>query len=363
MDWTIDFRAIVVATSWFAVAIVLLSLLLVVRVTQQRNAAKQREEQLRRFRAEWEPVLNGAPQHREKLPFVRQADMEEWMLLWNGAQEAAYEAPDGALKRSYLNDLAARKDMASRAMRWTHRGDVVDKLQAITVLGHLRETGAIPVLRPLCDSPDALISLAAARAILQINPPFADRFVAMMAERSDWPVGKVVAIVKQERQTLQTPLLEMCNTAPPAVSRGLIPYLEYLDPAAVLPVVRHLLDTKADPELLTATLRVAHKDGGPAELPFAVKLAAHKDWRVRVQAANVIGALGDASNVDLLTGLLNDRQWWVRYRAAQALGEISARSKIDLTTIAQSREDRFAREALTEVIAERAPLLQGAAVS
>lgn len=364
MDWTIDFRTIILAITWFAAAIVLVSVLVVLRVSYLRGAAHRREAELRRLRAEWDSILNGPPRRLEKLPFIRKAHMLPWMLMWNQAQEETYAKAGGdRIKRGYLNDIALRKNMPARALAWTLRRDVVDRLAAVTVLGHLRESSAVPVLRELCDSPNALISIAAARALLQSNRIFADRFVAMMAERADWPPGKLVAIVGEEQDALAAPLLDVCRTAAPAVVRGLVQYLRYVKPAAALPVIRHLLDTVADPETVTAALKVLTAIGGASDAPIAARLATNENWRVRVQAANALGALGDDSHIPLLTALLDDPHWWVRYRAAQALALVAERYGADLTQIAQDREDRFAREVLTQVIAESVPLLKGAAAS
>lgn len=363
MELTIDFRTIVAAISWSALAIVLLSLLLVVRASYLRRAALHRESELQRLRAQWEPVLGGPPQHLEKLPAIARADELEWMLMWNQAQDAARTQDDAPARQEYLNDLASRKGMRARALLWTHRHDVVDRLAAVTMLGHLRETAASSILRSLCDSSNTLISIAAAHALLQVDLPFATRFVELMTARSDWAPGKLAAIVRSERDALTAPLLDFCRTAPVPVVRPVVPYLRYLPAAKVLPVLQRLLDTPADPQTSAAALKVLGAIGGPADAAPAVKLAAHEDWRVRVQAANVLGALGSNAHIPLLTTMLDDSHWWVRYRAARALAELADRCKTDLAAILRERTDPFARDVLTQVISERAPLLQGVAAS
>jgi HEAT repeat protein len=332
----------------------------VVRVSRLRRAAEKRETHLRRFQAQWKPILDGRPAHREKLPAIAEGDVIAWMQMWNFAQEAAY-ADGQSAKREYLNDIALRKNMPQRALQFTQRRDVLERLQAITMLGHLREKSAAMVLRDFCDSPNALISVAAARALLQTDPLFATRFVAMITQRADWSAGKIVTIVREEHDALSEPLLDFCRTGTPAATRVLVPYLQYVHAADALPVVRTLIESTTDSETLTTALKVLARIGRPEDAAIAGALSKHENWRVRVQAANVLAALGTESSVAVLAPMLGDTYWWVRYRAAQALGALADRCALDLSEILQDREDRFAREALTQVIAEREPLLEEAA--
>ena len=361
MALTIDFNTILAATAWIAVAIALLSLIVVVRVSRLRAVAEKREAELRRFQTQWKPILDGPPRHRESLPSIPQTNVLAWMQMWNFAQEAAYGQPGGSIKREYLNDMALRRNMLARALQFTQRRDVMERLQAVTMLGHLRETSAAMALRELCDSPNALISVAAARALLQIDPLFATRFVAMMVDRADWSAGKLVTIVSDERDALWVALLECCDTGTYAATRALVPYLQYLKPEDALPTVRRLIETTGDLETLTTSLKVLARIGTSADAAVAVALSAHDNWRVRVQAANVLAVLGGESSADALAKMLADTHWWVRYRAAQALGALAERCDVDLGAILQGQDDRFARETLTQVIAERAPLLEEAA--
>lgn len=359
LELIIDFNTILAIVTRVAVAVVLLSLLLVIRVSIFRRSVEQREHQLRSLRAQWKPILSGPPQHREKISPIRKTDVAAWIRMWNEAHEAAYGKPDAALKRAYLNELASRLNMASQALRYAHHRDVVERLAGITMLGHLRRGAGKLLLRELCDSPNPLVSIAAARARLQNDRVFASKFVTLMAERSDWSAGKLVAIVSQEREALSLALLDACKSGSARSARALVPYLQYLQPGSVLPVLRRVIETAPDPQTLAAALKVLARIGAPEDALLAAALARHADWRVRVQAANTLAALGAQSSAIVLTALLDDSQWWVRYRAAQALSAVADRAHFDLTPVLQNHEDRFAREALAQAVAERAPLLQG----
>ena len=58
--------------------------------------------------------------------------------------------------------------------------------------------------------------------------------------------------------------------------------------------------------------------------------------------------------VSLGRPLLADPQWWVRYRTAQALQHLLAGAEGRLAQVRDAQEDRYARDILTQVMAERA---------
>jgi HEAT repeat protein len=250
--------------------------------------------------------------------------------------------------------------MRSLALRWAKRGDVVERVAAITMLGHLRESSSAPILHSLCDGPNALISIAAAHALLQIEPRFADRFVTLICARADWAPGKLAAIVREKAELLTAPLLDLCRTAGVPAARAAAPYLRYLDAEKAVPVLRTLLQTVSDPETLAAALKALTAIGSAADASAVSKLTADERWQVRLQAANALGALGAQSHIALLAAMLSDSHWWVRYRAAQAIATLSIRSKADITRVLTERDDPFARDALVQALAERGRIVQGA---
>ena len=58
---------------------------------------------------------------------------------------------------------------------------------------------------------------------------------------------------------------------------------------------------------------------------------------------------------EISTALLSDPQWWVRYRAAQAIVGLSPRNDQRLRDIHSTLSDRYARDILSQAIAEGAP--------
>jgi HEAT repeat protein len=71
-----------------------------------------------------------------------------------------------------------------------------------------------------------------------------------------------------------------------------------------------------------AGLRVAEAIGGPNFRPAALRLSANEDAPVRVAAANLLGAIGDAASAERLAALLKDPDSQVRAAAAHGLGRM-----------------------------------------
>ena len=57
-----------------------------------------------------------------------------------------------------------------------------------------------------------------------------------------------------------------------------------------------------------------------------------------------------------LIPLLADAEWWVRYRAAQSLVAIPFLSMAEIELLRNNLSDRFARDMLSQAIAERQTL-------
>ena len=62
--------------------------------------------------------------------------------------------------------------------------------------------------------------------------------------------------------------------------------------------------------------------------------------------------MGRRADQEKLAPLLADREWWVRYRAAQAIVGLSPRDDQRLRDIRSTLSDRYARDILTQAIAE-----------
>lgn len=358
--WTIDFSDIIRSVYWVAAGAVALAVLLVVCVTLMRRSADARAQRAKKIRKMWLNVLQSGT---GRLPRLQEQEIPVFLLLWNESQEAACalgEQPHALDVRTHLQDVAHRLGVERVVRRLLRSRETAMRLLAIESLGYLREASAIPQLRAITESESSLLSFAAARALLQIDHAFAERFVALMCRRMDWSPARLEAVVEEERTALAAPIAERIDAAPVDVVRKLVPYLAFFGPARSLPVVRHLLERCDDALTLCAVLKVLGRLGSAEDAPLAASYATHEDWRVRVQSANALGLLGDTSQIPLLAVLLNDAHWWVRYRSAQAIARLDRTGTTELANLLKTLQDRYARDIVAQVINEQIPAVQGA---
>ena len=88
-------------------------------------------------------------------------------------------------------------------------------------------------------------------------------------------------------------------------------------------------------------------------LPTVRHFLQHPDWRVRVEAARILGSFGDETDILSLQQLLQDGQWWVRYQAAQALASMPFFGPEALLTLRNQTHEALTVDMLDHVLAER----------
>lgn len=328
-----------------------LAMLAATAVLRMGMLARRRREQ--RFLAAWRPLmaqcLEGKPRD---LPPVAAADHEPFLRLWN----YYHESLRGAAKER-LNELAAQAGMDAVARRMLGRRSLRDRLIAVVSLGNLGDKSFWHELRRLTDDASPLLSLAAARSMLRIEPALTLQWlVPLAARRRDWPLARVAAMLAEAGADRVTPVLAAAlNAVADAegesadVSRLLrlagIAHAEHLAPA-----VRRILEQAVDERVIADGLDVLRD---PRDVGLARRYAAHGSWMVRVVAAKALGRIGTPEDRKLLTGMLGDPNWWVRYRSAHSLAGLPFVKIEELRKIRGVLTDRFAAEMLDQMIAEK----------
>jgi hypothetical protein len=361
LDLIVDFSVVIRIVYGIAAASVLASLLLVIQIVLMRRWTRMDEERRRKFHEQWEPILHKPSSVIPPLPRIKKRDVEDFIILWNGIDEAAAEdSGDQMSVRWYLDEVARRAGMVPIALRLARRGNTASRLIAVTMLGLLKEESATQVVETLSGSTLPVLSIAAAHALVQIDPLTARDFLTLRLKRNDWPPAKVDAIIEQERVLFAPVLVDAIFTLPAGMR--LVRYLQFCDADEAIPALNRILDADTSDD---ATIRSALKvvgDLAPRDGTERIaKFLKHSNWEIRVQASNALGRMGDRSQVPALAELLGDTEWWVRYRAAQAIADLTDDASA-LGHIHDAQSDRYARDMLTQVIAERsydAPQLVG----
>ena len=315
-----------------------------------RLVLRQRRE--RRWTAAWQPLLAeciyGVP---ETLPQLPPALRYHFLKLWNYHHQSLVGSA-----RANLEALAGAMGLPEIARGMLRQSDLRRRLMAVVTLGRLRDRTQWHELRALVADPSPMLSLAAARALLDIDAQATLAWlVGVMATREDWPLARVVAMLKEagpDRATL--PLVAAVESAAAAGggSRQVVRLLRMMEVAhteRITPAVGRILRASPDAEVVSAGLRLIQD---PRDLDLVRRFADHAAWFVRVSAVKVLGRIGEADDRQLLVRLLGDTHWWVRYHAAQSLLALPFTRVEDLEKIRASLPDRFAADMLGQAIAE-----------
>lgn len=334
-----------------AAAALTAGLLATVAVLRLRMTARLARE--RAFADRWQPVLaacaDGVP---AEVPPLAPQDGVRFLTLWVRAQESLR----GDVQ-AHLVALAARVGADRMAVHYLASGEPRKELLALVAIGHLRLQAALPLARALLAAPSGVVSLAAAQALLRIDPQSGlQPVLAEAARRGDWPLARVATLfADSDREALGRELAAAISAGlrewppDPGVAR-LLRLHAVAQAEALRPAVLQALDPMASDEIGAAALEALWH---PADAPLARRCASHPTWFVRLAAAKALGRIGGEADRGLLAGLLADASWWVRYRAAQALARLPGMSAADLESLGAASGDPYASQMVAQVLAER----------
>ena len=299
-----------------AASVVLMSLILAMRGLLLVRARRQS-----RFLAVWRPLLAecllGMP---SSVPLVPPGEASAFFSLWNYVRESIRGEA-----QARLNQVARQAGADRLATRLMQHGRVDERLLAIATLGSLGEKSAWPALSRIAGEEHPILSLAAAHALMQIDPEgSAGLVITAVLSRPDWPVSKIAAILKEAGpDAISRPLVHALWEADDTKAPLLLRLLKLAHYSLAAPTIRRRLCETASPEVICACLNLLED---PAELETVCTFAAHPAWAVRVQAVRALGRIGTQEVAPLLLRAMGDPEWWVRHRASEALIVVSGGS-------------------------------------
>ncbi|MBW8830487.1 MAG: HEAT repeat domain-containing protein [Burkholderiales bacterium] len=326
---------------------------LALQVTWMRLRGIRRARERAALHDRWRPLLAGAALGEDlpdMLHALRSRERTDWILLWialqDGMRGSAHEG---------LNRIAERLGLHDDALRWTRpgRGAMARRVIGLIALGHFGRADDWAPLRAALDDPLPLVSVGAARALLQIDarravPAVLDEFL----KRPDWPAPRLGTLLREAgAEAVASPLVERLLEGSPEQQRRLLPLLRFAESPLRGGVLHQLVERSSDPQVLSIALRQLC---GPDALPRVRSLAQHDDALVRSAAAQALGQIGRTEDRGRLMAMMSDRDWWVRYRAAEAQLALPGTNAAAIIELRRLLTDRFARAALDHVCAERA---------
>lgn len=341
---------IVTVAVWTAVAAVILSAAILAQTMASRVLLARKARREARFRDRWRAILlesvDTVPAH---LPTVKPPDWYTFLALWNQFQESLRGGGQHRLKAVAIR---LRMDVAARQL--LQGGSVSQRLMAIVTLGQLGDHDSWGTLARLSAGEHPVLSLAAARSLILIDAGRAiDALLPALITRTDWPVSRLQLILGEAEPARITPsLVAAVDVTDAARLPRLLALLDCAQGRAAAGKILEVLRRTTDDEVVVACLKSAHV---PRERELLAGLTRHSSWQVRTQAARAFGMAAKAGDEKLLLSLLSDRVWWVRYRAAQALVRLPFLSREDLLRLRSKVADKFGKNMLDQVMAERPP--------
>lgn len=347
MDIPMNVDAQIAFAIWVGLAVTVASVLLLAAVLVIRQLAQRRERNHLRAATFWRGVLVEAMQEPPaSVPALPARDMTGFVEIWN----ELHESPAGAENRGMLA-VAEQVGLAPKLERMIEHGRFHDRVMAIIAIGYLRSASSFNRLAALIDNASPIVSISAARALMRIDPQLAvQQVVPQIVSRHDWVDGGIAQMLHEAGpEAVKDELGAAALRANDEVASRLVRFLAGVSPDAAAPVIARILAEPHDEHLVSTCLQVL---ADARDLDKARPLLAHDRWHVRMHAAAAIGRLGGGDDANALLPLLADPQWWVRYRTAQALQHLLAGEQ--LAQVRDAQQDRYARDILTQVIAERA---------
>lgn len=347
MDFLAGSDPKVVFAFWLGVGLVVVTVAMLAVILGMRQLALRRERIHAEAVARWSGIVTPAPDPRaDGIPQLRRRDLPGFLELWNRVHEALHGETTPSLA-----EVARATGLEGHLHRMLDGDSFFNRLSAVIALGHIKSEQGFQRAAALMDDRSPIISLCAARAMMQIDSARAvSLFVPRIVRRGDWSPGSVAALLQEaDDPSLSQELVEVTLRATGDVAPRLIRFLAGVDSAAAGPIIRETLATSSDGRMLSTCLQVI---SDPGLLDCVRPLLTHPRWHLRMQAAVTIGRLGSPGDEALLVPLLADPQWWVRYRTAQALARLASVGREGLRRIQAGQTDRYARDIIEHVLAE-----------
>ncbi|GLQ98247.1 HEAT repeat domain-containing protein [Dyella mobilis] len=331
---------------WVAILTLVLAFSLLTVIVLMRARSQRRELRDKRAQRHWLQVMQHALAGEEvQVPSLRRDEVAGFIEAWNATHETLGHADLAPLLS--LGHHVGLVDAARRMLQ----GNYHDRAMAIVALGHLRDRSVFEELVPFLNDRSPIVSLCAAYALGQVDPPEAmAMFVPMILERDDWMPGNVARILARNEdgsavRELDNALLRANTTT----MLKLVRFLVDIDPQRAAGVIRQLLDSPVDDHAISICLQLV-SDKQDRERVAGFLSAAR--WHVRMHAASALGRIGEASDSLRLEPMLADKVWWVRYRAAQALLALPGMGAAALREVQQRQSDAYGRDIIDQVLSE-----------
>lgn len=353
MEWLFrsSFDTATTFALWSIAAVLVTTVVLFVYTMGLRVAMLASNERRQRFLRVWRDVFAGSMLSAEfaadtKLPAMRRGDridlLEEWNRACSIVRGSATESLIVLARRTGIPDLA-KNLLDKRRIR--------SKILAAQTFGHLRDRSQRSEISELVHHESTALSITAAVALVEIDPDYGISIIVPLIEkRRDWPKNRVSILLRIAGSSrISEPMYRAIRSADPHAQTYLLQFARLIEAEVLDALIDDLIRSSNDPGVLNAALKLV---SGTRSVPRIASLTHHDAWYVRMQAATVLGRIGQQEHLSLLEALLDDREWWVRYRAAQSIASLPFLGPNQLRQLRHKQTDRFAGDILGQALAE-----------
>lgn len=282
----------------------------------------------------------------QPLPRVRRREWGEVLRNWN-----MFRALVTGESAAHLIRVGEQIGLVESAKRMLDSNRLTAQLLGAQALGYLGDDIRWGDLVQLLEDSNTALSVTAALALARIDADRAcDPVLSAVVQRRDWPRTSVSATLKLLGEArISEPLTAAVREGDTSTRVHLMTFAQFIAADLADALAVDMLAESQDPRILAASLKLV---SGRLGMPRLALLARHDVPFVRIEAAKAMGRLGQQEHVDSLERMLTDRHWWVRYRAAQAIVSLPFVGPNSLRQIAVTHRDPFARDIMTQALAE-----------
>jgi hypothetical protein len=303
------------------------------------------------FSKKWFPIFAGVIMG-DSPALVNQLSRGEKLILlrlWNYWHESISGSANERLKK-FVCDMGCN----DVALFLVQKGNRAQKLLSSISLGNLNDRSAWAQLKALVNTEDQIISLHAARALLQIDASKAvHELLPMILSRAQWDMSVLTQILRHSRSVFEIELLNQWTTLDQVQQLRALKLSANLNLPLSAPLIHEMLQTTQTAPLLIATLQLLERLQNPAYRGPIMKLFDHTSASVRAQAVKAHASIADASDIEVLLEMLHDNDSDTRRLAALSLSQPTSLGMKRMALLKDALEDARAYEAAAVICSEQ----------
>lgn len=331
--------AIVVTAFTSAITLVLIALIWLFRWLF--NAEQLSYSQ---FSKEWFPIL-ACVIVGDQAPVAKKLNRSEKLILlrlWNYWHQSVSGNANIRLKQ-FVNDMGC----TDVAIHMVQKGNRAQKLLSSISLGNLKVASAWQDLKALVATDDQIVSLHAARAMLQVDAEKAIKeLLPMILGRAQWDMSVLTQILQQSRVQFEFEVIDSWADLSRAQQVRALKLCANLSLPLTHDLVHQLLQADQHTDIVLVTLQLLERLQNPVYRQPLLQLFDHASASVRAQAVKTHGAIADVSDIETLVDMLHDSDAATRYFAAFTLVQPTSLGLQRLTLLKDELEDARAYEAV-----------------